>query len=85
MHEGRRGRRVRAFFVTASGTEVGKTVDLDDATLARLYPGGPNEHSKRFEAATQQAVREGFLLEEDADEIDALAQIGRQPSGWKVE
>jgi hypothetical protein len=61
----------------------GKTVALSDATLARLYPGGPEEHYKRFEEATAQALREGFLLEADADEIRALARRGQQPSGWR--
>ncbi len=60
----------------------GKTVNLDAATLAQLYPGGPDEHRRRFDAATAQAVKEGFLLEADADEIRALARLGRQPSGW---
>lgn len=63
----------------------GKTVALDEAALAELYPGGPNEHYKRFEAATAQALREGFLLEADADEIRGLARHGRQPSGWRGE
>jgi hypothetical protein len=63
----------------------GKTVALGDATLARLYPGGPEEHRKLFEVATEKSVREGFLLEADADEIRALAQHGRQPSGWRTQ
>ena len=63
----------------------GKTVALDNATLARLYPGGPEEHRKLFEVATEKSVREGFLLEADADEICALARHGRQPSGWRSE
>ena len=61
----------------------GKTVALSAATLARLYPGGPEEHYKRFADATAQAVRAGFLLEADADEILALARRGQQPSGWR--
>jgi hypothetical protein len=61
----------------------GKTVALDATTLARLYPGGPEEHRRRFAAATAAAVRAGFLLTEDEEEIAALAQHGRQPSGWK--
>ena len=63
----------------------GKTLPLDEATLARLYPGGPEEHRSRFDSATQKSVSEGFLLEADADEIRALAQHGRQPSGWRIE
>jgi len=62
----------------------GKTLALDEPTLARLYPGGPAEHRRRFEAATGDAVRAGYLLPEDADEIAALARHGRQPSGWKT-
>jgi hypothetical protein len=62
----------------------GRTVTLDEATLARLYPGGPDEHCLRFEAATEEAVAAGFLLETDASEIRALARHGRQPSGWRT-
>ena len=62
----------------------GKTLALDDPTLARLYPGGADEHRRRFEAATAAAVRAGYLLAEDAGEITALARHGRQPSGWKI-
>ncbi len=63
----------------------GRTVALDEATLGRLYPGGPEEHRRQFEAATVDAVAAGFLLETDAGEIRALAQHGRQPSGWRKE
>jgi len=62
----------------------GKTLALEETTLARLYPGGPDEHRRRFEAATAAAVRAGYLLAEDADEVGALARHGRQPSGWMV-
>jgi hypothetical protein len=62
----------------------GKTIPLDADTLARLYPGGPDEHVRRFDAATAQAVAAGFLLEADAGEIRALARHGRQPSGWRT-
>jgi hypothetical protein len=62
----------------------GKTLTLDATTLARLYPGGPEEHRRRFEAATAAAVRAGYLLAEDAAEIAALARHGRQPSGWQT-
>jgi Alpha/beta hydrolase domain len=63
----------------------GRTVALDEATLGRLYPGGPEEHRRRFEAATVDAVAAGFLLETDVREIHALARHGRQPSGWRTE
>jgi hypothetical protein len=62
----------------------GKTLPLDPAVLARLYPGGPDEHVRRFDVATAQAVAAGFLLEADAPEIRALARHGTQPSGWRV-
>jgi hypothetical protein len=61
----------------------GQTRVLDNATLARLYPGGPDEHRRRFEVATAAAVGAGYLLPADASEIVALAAHGRQPSGWK--
>jgi hypothetical protein len=63
----------------------GKTVVLDTDTLERLYPGGPEEHRRRFEACAEDAVAAGFLLEADADEIRALAHHGLQPSGWETE
>lgn len=62
----------------------GRTVPLEPAALARLYPGGPDEHVKRFDAALAAALDAGFLLEADAAEIRALARHGRQPSGWKA-
>jgi len=62
----------------------GTTVELDEVTLARLYPGGPEDHLARFEEATDAALRAGFLLEADAEEIRALGRYGRQPSGWRV-
>jgi hypothetical protein len=61
----------------------GRTQAFDAPTLARLYPGGAEEHVKRFEAATAAALRQGFLLDADAAEIRALARHGRQPSGWR--
>jgi hypothetical protein len=61
----------------------GRTEPLAAESLARLYPGGADEHRKRFEAATADALRAGVLLEADADEIRALARHGRQPSGWR--
>jgi hypothetical protein len=62
----------------------GKTVELDAATLDRLYPGGAEEHRARFEAATDEALGAGFLLEADAEEIRGLVRVGRQPSGWRT-
>jgi hypothetical protein len=62
----------------------GTTRPLSDAQLARLYPGGPDEHCERFLLATDAALEAGFLLEADADEIRALGRHGRQPSGFRI-
>ncbi len=62
----------------------GKTVPFADETLARLYPGGADEHRARFEAATDAALSAGFLLEADVEEIRALVRHGQQPSGWRI-
>lgn len=60
-----------------SGSEFaflfGTTRPLDAAARARLYPGGHPDFLERFRAATQAALASGFLLEQDAEEIDALA------------
>jgi hypothetical protein len=61
----------------------GRTMPLAVEALAMLYPGGPEEHRKRFDAATSTALRAGFLLDADAEEIRALARHGQQPSGWR--
>ena len=60
----------------------GRTIPFDAETLAGLYPGGAEEHVKRFEGSLAAALRAGFLLDVDAAEICALARHGRQPSGW---
>ncbi len=62
----------------------GRTLPLDADKLARLYPGGADDYVKRFDAATSAALRAGFLLDADAEEIRALARHGRQPSGWRA-
>lgn len=61
----------------------GTTLELEPAALARLYPGGADEHRLRFAEATEAALSAGFLLEADAQEIRALGDYGRQPSGWR--
>ena len=59
-----------------SGTEFaflfGTTRPFDEATRARLYPGGRSEFLARFQKATDEAVARGFLLEADVPEIRAL-------------
>lgn len=51
----------------------GTTRPFDTAKLAALYPGGRRDYLAKFEAATDAAVRAGFLLAADAPEIKALA------------
>jgi len=55
------------------GILFGVTQVFDQAELARRYPGGRDEYTAAFRAATSRGVAEGFLLEQDADEIVALA------------
>jgi hypothetical protein len=51
----------------------GQTDPFDEATLARLYPGGRGEYLERFEASLAQAIAAGHLLEEDRAEILEIA------------
>ena len=46
---------------------------FDAATVAGLYPGGAPEYLDRFATALDAAIRSGFLLPADRDEILALA------------
>ena len=51
----------------------GRTEPFDEATLAKLYPGGEDEYLERFGASLDAAIAAGFLLEEDRMEILAVA------------
>jgi hypothetical protein len=51
----------------------GRTEPFDEATLAKLYPGGEEEYLERFGTALDSAIAEGFLLEEDRLEILSVA------------
>ncbi len=51
----------------------GTTRPFDGATLARLYPGGRVEYVGRFNKALKSAIDAGFILEDDREEIEALA------------
>ena len=53
---------------------------FDDATLARLYPGGATEYVARFTEALDAAIAAGFLLAADRDEIVELAAKSLVPS-----
>lgn len=46
---------------------------FDAVTLNRLYPGGATEYLERFTRSLDTAIRRGFLLPADRDEIRALA------------
>jgi hypothetical protein len=54
----------------------GITRPLPDGARAERYPRGRDEFVARFDAATQDAVDAGFLLEADANEIRALGRAG---------
>jgi alpha/beta hydrolase family protein len=51
----------------------GRTEPYDEATLARLYPGGRAEYLQRFEASLDATIAAGFLNAEDRPEIMAVA------------
>lgn len=46
---------------------------FDDTTLGRLYPGGIEEYLQRFAASLDTAIRSGFVVPEDRQEILELA------------
>jgi hypothetical protein len=53
----------------------GVTRAFDDQRLAELYPGGIDDYLERFTASARAARDDGFLLDDDLDEILALARI----------
>ena len=46
---------------------------FDAAELARRYPAGPDEYAAAFRQATMRAAAAGFVLEQDVEEIVAVA------------
>jgi len=46
---------------------------FDDSTLRRVYPGGATDYLARFKAALDTAIRSGFILMTDRQEILDLA------------
>jgi hypothetical protein len=54
---------------------AGVTEPFDDATLARLYPGGKSEYLKKFETSLDSAIKTGFILPADRKEILDLAAL----------
>jgi Alpha/beta hydrolase domain len=55
------------------GILLGSTRVFDAAELARRYPGGPGEYESAFREATARAAAEGFVMEQDVDEMVAVA------------
>jgi Alpha/beta hydrolase domain len=51
----------------------GTTHPFDPAKLSALYPGGRGDYLDRFVAALDTTVADGFILDEDRDEVVALA------------
>jgi hypothetical protein len=62
------------------GFMVGVCEPFDSATLDRLYPGGKNAYLKKFEASLDLAIKAGFLLPADKQEILDLAGISYRGS-----
>jgi hypothetical protein len=52
---------------------LGSTRVFDAAELARRYPAGPDEYAAAFRQATTRAADAGFVLEQDVEEIVAVA------------
>jgi hypothetical protein len=52
---------------------LGTTRELEQAELARLYPGGLADYLGRFEECLDEVIGAGFLLAEDRAEILAVA------------
>ena len=59
----------------ATGVAVllGSTRVFDAAELARRYPAGPGDYAAAFRAATARAAAAGFVLDDDVDEMVAVA------------
>lgn len=58
---------------TGVGILLGSTRVFDAAELARRYPAGPGEYSAAFREATTHAAAAGFVLEQDVEEMVAVA------------
>jgi hypothetical protein len=51
----------------------GRTEPFGEDVLTALYPGGEAEYLKRFESSLDSTIAAGFILEDDRDEILAVA------------
>jgi Alpha/beta hydrolase domain len=64
----------------ALGFMVGVCETFDATTLDRLYPGGKREYMKKFEGSLASAIKAGFILAADRQEILDLAAIAYRGS-----
>jgi hypothetical protein len=55
------------------GALFGITDAFDQSMFDRLYPGGKHEYLRRFEISLDGAIKAGFLLPADRQEILSLA------------
>ena len=55
------------------GILLGSTRVFDAAELARRYPAGRGEYAAAFREATERAAAAGFVLEQDVEEMVAVA------------
>jgi Alpha/beta hydrolase domain len=67
------GRRAGPHGRPGIGILLGSTRVFDTAELARRYPAGPGEYAAAFREATRRAAAAGFVLEQDVDEMVAVA------------
>ena len=58
---------------TGIGILFGSTRVFDAAELARRYPAGPGAYAAAFREITMRAAAAGFVLEQDVDEMVAVA------------
>ena len=58
---------------TGVGVLLGSTRQFGGAELARRDPAGRREYAAAFRAATTRAAAAGFVLEQDVDEMVAVA------------
>jgi hypothetical protein len=58
---------------TGIGTLLGSTRVFAAAELTRRYPAGPGEYAAAFGEATRHAAAAGFVLEQDVEEMIAVA------------
>jgi Alpha/beta hydrolase domain len=62
------------------GALAGVCEPFDAATLDRLYPGGKSEYLKKFQALLTAAIKAGFILPADKQDIMNLAAIAYRGS-----